>query len=99
MPGWSGVSPGLYSLSNSGLMLTSMSLLRLKSVTGYPSFVRMPQLFHGWRVVALCGRPAAWALRKDEGYMEICFSRFRGSDISERRAELNLHRLGKCQTA
>ena len=33
---WTGVSPGPYSLSNSGLTLTSMSLLRLKSVTVRP---------------------------------------------------------------
>src|SRR5829696_3028478 len=33
MPQWPGASPGPYSLSNAELMLTSMSLLRLKSVT------------------------------------------------------------------
>ncbi len=38
MPVRRGVSPGLYSLSNSGLTLTSTSLLRLKSVTDRPSF-------------------------------------------------------------
>jgi hypothetical protein len=64
-----------------------------------PSFVRKPQPFHGRRVAALCGRPAAWVFRKDEGYIEICFSCFRGDHISARRAELNLHRLGKCRTA
>jgi hypothetical protein len=37
-----------------------------------PSFVRKPQPFHGPRVPAFCGQPAAWALRKDEGHVEIC---------------------------
>jgi hypothetical protein len=38
MPARMGVSPGLYSLLNSGLTLTSTSLLRLKSVTDHPRF-------------------------------------------------------------
>jgi hypothetical protein len=41
---------------------------------GSSSFVRKPQSFHGRRVAALCGRPAAWVLRKDEAHMEICSS-------------------------
>jgi hypothetical protein len=57
-----------------------------------PSFVRKPQPFHGRRVAALCGRPAAWVLRKDEGYIEICFSCFRADGIS--RGERSLTATG-----
>jgi hypothetical protein len=48
MPARMGVSPGLYSLSNSGLMLTSMSLLRLKSVTDHPRSQMRSRLAKKW---------------------------------------------------
>ena len=63
------------------------------------SLVHKPQPLDGRTVAALCGRPAARVLRKDAGYMEICFSCRRGNDISARRAELSLRRPGKYQTA
>src|SRR4029453_9783999 len=92
MPEWSGVSPGLYSLSNSGLLLTSMSLLRLKSVTDPPpsSASRNRSMVEGWRrFVAGQRRGSSGRMKATLRYASVAFV-----GTTSRRGERSLTSTG-----